>query len=167
MEKIDRNSAQLAKALAGGTPIVVTTLQKFPYVSDKLGGEALEGRSFAVIVDEAHSGQGGEAAADAKAVLGAGHIDTTAAERAEEEGLTDTHEMVLREVLKRDRQPNVSFFAFTATPKHKTIEVSGSRGPDGKPGPTDLDPMRQAIEEGFILDVLRGYTTYKAYYKLA
>ena len=167
VEKIDRDSAQLAAALSGGTPIVITTLQKFPYVADKLGADVMKGKRFAVIVDEAHSGQGGEAAAEAKGVLGAGHIDAEATRQAEADGLNDTEEMVLREVLKRGRQPNVSFFAFTATPKHKTVEVFGSEGPDGKPRPTDLYPMRQAIEEGFILDVLRGYTTYKTFYKLA
>ena len=185
VEKIDRDSAQLAAALRGGTPIVITTLQKFPFVADKLDGAGrgeLDGRSFAVIVDEAHSGQGGEAAAEAKGVLAGGRIEAEARRRAEEEGLTGVEERIVAELLRRGRQPNVSFFAFTATPKHKTLEVFGSRDGDGTaggdsggtsggggggPGPFHLYSMRQAIEEGFILDVLRGYTTYRTYYALA
>ena len=78
VEKIDRDSHQLAAALSGGTPIIITTLQKFPYVTEKIGGNALGGRSYAVIVDEAHSAQGGESATEAKDVLAAGHIDAEA-----------------------------------------------------------------------------------------
>ncbi len=172
VEKIDRDSAQLARALAGGTPIVITTLQKFPFVAEKLDGRALAGRRFAVIVDEAHSGQGGEAAAEAKGVLAGERIEAEARRQAKEQELTDVEERIAAEVLKRGRQPNLSFFAFTATPKHKTLEVFGHR-PDGddpeggRPVPFHLYSMRQAIEEGFILDVLRGYTTYKLYYALA
>ena len=80
--------------------------------------------------------------------------------------MPDYEEEILKEMAKRGRQPNLSFFAFTATPKYKTLEVFGTKGPDGRPHPFHLYTMRQAIEEGFILDVLKNYTTYKTYYRL-
>jgi type I restriction enzyme R subunit len=162
--KIDINSAQLAQALAGGVPIVITTLQKFPFVTEKIG--ALPKRRYAVIVDEAHSSQGGETATDMKGLLALPAIQEEAAEYATSAGLPDYEEEILRTMAKRGRQPNISFFAFTATPKYKTLEVFGQPGPDGKPQPFHLYSMRQAIEEGFILDVLKFYTTYKTYYRL-
>ena len=168
VEKIDKDSAQLARALKGGTPIIITTLQKFPFVAERLDGETVGHRRYAVIVDEAHSGQSGQAASEAKGVLAGEHIKAEAKRRAEEDDLSITEEQILQEVLKRGKQPNVSFFAFTATPKHKTIQVFGSRPEGGgPPAPSSLYSMRQAIEEGFILDVLQGYTTYELYYKLA
>ncbi len=164
VKKIDEDSMQLAEALKTGTPIVVTTLQKFPFVTEKVGD--LPGRRYAVIVDEAHSSQSGESATELKGVLAAESIRREAKEKAEEEGLPDYEEEILRTMAKRGRQPNISFFAFTATPKYKTLEVFGLPGPDGKPVPFHLYSMRQAIEEGFILDVLKHYTTYKTYYRL-
>jgi len=164
VQKIDKDSAQLAHALATGVPIIVTTLQKFPFVTEKIGD--LPKRKYAVIIDEAHSSQGGETAAELKGVLGGAAIMEEARRIAEEEGLPDYEEEILKTMAKRDRQPNISFFAFTATPKHKTLEVFGCPGPDGKPQPFHIYSMRQAIEEGFILDVLQNYTTYKTYYRL-
>ncbi len=164
VQKIDINSGQLAEALAAGVPIVITTLQKFPFVTEKAG--ALPMRKYAVIVDEAHSSQGGETATELKGVLAGAAIKEEAKAKAEEEGLPDYEEEVLKAMAKRGRQPNISFFAFTATPKYKTLEVFGQPGPDGKPEPFHLYSMRQAIEEGFILDVLKNYTTYKTYYRL-
>jgi len=164
VEKIDVDSSQLAGALKGGTPIIITTLQKFPFVTEKVGD--LPDRSYAVIVDEAHSSQSGETATELKGVLAGSRIRREASERAEAEGLLDHEEEILRTMAKRGKQPNLSFFAFTATPKYRTLEVFGSPGPDGKPIPFHLYSMRQAIEEGFILDVLEHYTTYKAYYGL-
>lgn len=164
VQKIDEDSTQLAQALGSGVPIVVTTLQKFPFVTEKIGD--LPKRRYAVIVDEAHSSQGGETATELKAVLAAGTIKEEARRKAEAEGLPDYEEEILRTMAKRGRQPNIAFFAFTATPKYKTLEVFGRPGPDGKPVPFHLYSMRQAIEEGFILDVLRNYTTYKRYYRL-
>ena len=173
VEKIDKNSRQLAEALSGGTPIIITTLQKFPHVEKQLRDLAAEGggaagaengvlptRRFAVIVDEAHSSQGGETAADLKAVLGGQAMVDRATRLAEEEGVDDL-DRLYRNMARRGRQHNVSFFAFTATPKHKTIKVFGK---DGKP--SHRYTMRQAIEEGFILDVLKNYTTYSTFYKL-
>jgi type I restriction enzyme, R subunit len=164
VQKIDADSTQLADALASAAPIVITTLQKFPFVTEKIG--ELPKRRYAVIVDEAHSSQGGESAIELKGVLAAAAIREEAEAYAATEGLADYEEEVLRTMAKRGRQANISFFAFTATPKHKTLEVFGRPGPDGKPQPFHLYSMRQAIEEDFILDVLQHYTTYKTYYRL-
>jgi len=164
VQKIDVDSSQLAEALATGTPIVITTLQKFPFVTEKIG--ELPARTYAVIIDEAHSSQGGESATELKGVLAGTAIKEAAKAKAEEDGLPDNEEEILRTMAKRGKQPNISFFAFTATPKHKTLEVFGQPGPDGKPCPFHLYSMRQAIEEKFILDVLKHYTTYKTYYRL-
>ena len=170
VQQIDERSRQLAEALEGGVPIVITTLQKFPFVSRHLlalaeeqGGEstgALPTRRCAVIVDEAHSSQGGDAATELKGVLGGERLREEARQRAAEEGREDVEELYWS-MARRARQPNLSFFAFTATPKHKTFAVFGR---DGQPA--HRYTMRQAIEEGFILDVLRHYTTYDTYFKL-
>jgi type I restriction enzyme R subunit len=164
VQNIDEDSTQLAQALTPGVPIIVTTLQKFPFVTEKIGD--LPKRKYAVIVDEAHSSQGGESATELKGVLSAAVIREEVSKRAAEEGLPDYEEEILRNMAKRGKQPNISFFAFTATPKYKTLEVFGQPGPDGKPQPIHLYSMLQAIEEGFILDVLKNYTTYKTYYRL-
>ncbi len=164
VHKIDVNSTQLAEALGSGVPVVITTLQKFPFVTEKMGD--LPRRRYAVIVDEAHSSQGGETATELKGVLAGAAIKEEAKAKAEEEGLPDYEEEILKTMAKRGRQPNISFFAFTATPKYKTLEVFGRPGVDGKAEPFHLYSMRQAIEEGFILDVLQNYTTYKTYYRL-
>jgi type I restriction enzyme R subunit len=164
VHKIDKDSGQLAGALAAAAPIIITTLQKFPYVTEKIGD--LPERKYAVIIDEAHSSQGGESAAELKGVLAEAAIKREAEAMAEGEEIPDYQEQILRTMARRGRQPNIGFFAFTATPKYKTLEVFGQRGPDGKPQPFHLYSMRQAIEEGFILDVLRHYTTYKSYFRL-
>ncbi len=164
VQKIDIDSMQLAEALGSGVPVVITTLQKFPFVTEKVG--ELPMRRYAVIVDEAHSSQGGETAAELKGVLAGAAIKEEAKAKAEEEGLPDYEEEILKTMAKRGKQPNISFFAFTATPKYRTMEVFGVPGPDGKPRPFHLYSMRQAIEENFILDVLKHYTTYKTYYRL-
>jgi type I restriction enzyme, R subunit len=177
--RIDQHSDQLAEALDKGTAIIITTLQKFPFVAEKVG--ALPDRRYAIIVDEAHSSQTGEAARSLKAVLGqggkpapaAGQLRDAEAEyapaadaNAQEPEPPTYEDEVARVMASRGKQPNLSFFAFTATPKPKTLEVFGHPGPEGKPVPFHLYSMRQAIEEGFILDVLRNYTTYKAYFQL-
>jgi len=164
VQKIDIDSTQLAQALGAGMPIVITTLQKFPFVTEKIG--QLPKRKYAVIIDEAHSSQGGESATELKGVLAGAAIEEEARAIAEEEGLLDYEEEILRTMARRGRQPNISFFAFTATPKYKTMEVFGQPSPDGKPVPFHLYSMRQAIEEEFILDVLQHYTTYKTYFRL-
>lgn len=168
VEKIDKDSGQLAEALLKGTLIVVTTLQKFPFVAEKVG--ELPDRRYAVIVDEAHSSQSGEQTAKMKSVLSSASIEAEmeiAGDEQEDDPDPPTYEdEILRTMLARKKRDNLSFFAFTATPKAKTLETFGTPGPDGRPLPFHLYSMRQAIEEEFILDVLRNYTTYKAYYGL-
>lgn len=164
VQKIDEDAAQLAQALKAAVPIIITTLQKFPFVTKEVG--TLENRHYAVIIDEAHSSQSGEAAAELKGALAGAAIRQQAREQAEAEGLADYEEEILKTMARRGRQPNISFFAFTATPKYKTLSVFGHLGPDGKPVPFHVYSMRQAIEEGFILDVLKSYTTYKTFYRL-
>lgn len=170
VQKIDQDSRQLAAALENAVPIIITTLQKFPFVSRQLinlaeergatSSGVLPTRRFAVIIDEAHSSQGGETATDLKEVLGGEDLVQEAQRRAAEEG-EEKMEELYRSMAKRGRQANVSFFAFTATPKHKTLKVFGRSGT-----PFHRYTMRQAIEEGFIMDVLKNYTTYATYFKL-
>ena len=170
VQKIDEDSRQLAEALEAGVPIIITTLQKFPFVSGQLmkmaeeRGEVARGhlptRKYAVIIDEAHSSQSGETATELKSVLGGLDLLERAREEAGEEGEPEL-ERLFRSMAKRGRQPNMSFFAFTATPKHKTLAIFGRNGE-----PFHRYTMRQAIEEGFIMDVLANYVTYKTYYKL-
>ena len=170
VQKIDTNSQQLADALAGEEArVIVTTLQKFPFVLEKI--EALPARRYAVIVDEAHSSQTGEAAKDLRLVLsGTDEQELTAAE-AEDSGLiTDAidpvTEALAKTVAARGKQTNLSFFAFTATPKGRTLELFGTKTSEGKYEPFHLYSMRQAIEEGFIMDVLANYTTYQTFWKI-
>ena len=165
VEKIDKNSDQLATALATGTPIIISTIHKFGFIQDKMG--ALPDRRYAIIVDEAHSSQSGDMAATVKELLADSTLDEKVTEAKVEEELSTPDQLALRKALIRGPQPNMSFFAFTATPKFKTLEMFGHKGPDGSPAPFHLYSMRQAIEEKFILDVLLGYTTYKRFFKLA
>ena len=170
VQKIDERSRQLAEALETAVPIIITTLQKFPFVSRHLlkmsedrgaaGNGTLPTRRCAVIVDEAHSSQGGETSTHLREVLGGEDLREEARRRAEEEGSEELEEL-FRSIAKRGRQANLSFFAFTATPKHRTLAVFGRDGEQ-----FHKYTMRQAIEEGFILDVLEHYTTYATYYKL-
>ena len=165
VENIDHTSRQLREALEAGRTIIVTTLQKFPVIAEQIG--ELPGKRFAVIVDEAHSSQSGESTKSLKAVLAAGSLEEAeqeevGAETPEEEIQERIHE----EIRSRGRLPNLSTFAFTATPKPKTLELFGRKRPDGKFEPFHRYSMRQAIEEGFILDVLGSYSTWKAYWRL-
>ncbi len=170
VQKIEEDSRQLAQALESAVPIIITTLQKFPFVSRQLmkmaeergeeGTGVLPTRRCAIIVDEAHSSQGGETATDLKEVLGGKRLRREARKRAAEDGREELEELY-RSMAKRGRQANLSFFAFTATPKHKTLAVFGRNGE-----PVHRYTMRQAIEEKFILDVLKHYTTYSTYYRL-
>jgi type I restriction enzyme R subunit len=170
VQRIDESSKQLAEALENAVPVIITTLQKFPFVSRQLlklaeergesGTGTLATRRYAVIIDEAHSSQGGETATDLKEVLGGETLRDEARRRATEEGRDDLEEL-FHSMAKRGRQSNLSFFAFTATPKHKTLAVFGRNGQ-----PAHRYTMRQAIEEEFILDVLEYYTSYATYFKL-
>lgn len=178
VEKIDENTQQLAQALSGGTPIIITTLQKFPFISQALStlekkGSGVKistaGKRFAVIVDEAHSSQSGETASELRGMLNKDGIEAAiAAQLSDEEDDTLSDEAkaaILRDSLKRARQPNLSFFAFTATPKFKTKALFDEPGFSGS-SPFHAYSMRQAIEEGFIMDVLQNYTTYKRFFGL-
>ena len=178
VEKIDDDTQQLAQALSQGTPIVITTIQKFPYISQALStlekkGSGVKidtaGKRFAVIVDEAHSSQSGETATALRGMLNKEGIEAAIASQLsdeEDDGLSEeSKKEILRDALKRSRQPNLSFFAFTATPKFKTKAVFDEPGPSGA-SPFHEYTMRQAIEEGFILDVLQNYTTYKRFFGL-
>ena len=165
VENIDQTSRQLREALEAGRTIIVTTLQKFPVIAEQIG--QLPGQRFAVIVDEAHSSQSGESTKSLKAVLAAGSLEEAEQEEAgAETPEEELEERVLEEIRSRGRLPNLSTFAFTATPKPKTLELFGRKRPDGTFEPFHRYSMRQAIEEGFILDVLASYTTYKAYWRL-
>jgi type I restriction enzyme R subunit len=165
VQKIDKDSQQLADALSAGSNIIITTLQKFPFILDKIGEMPV--RKYALIIDEAHSSQGGEATKKMKEVLSAKSLEE--AEKLDfDSGLDDDAEEEIRKSMEaRGKQNNLSFFAFTATPKPKTVEVFGTPDKNGKPKPFHLYSMKQAIEEGFILDVLKNYTTYKTYFKLS
>lgn len=163
VEKIDKRSDQLAAALQGGTPIIISTIHKFGFISEKIG--SLPDRNYAIIVDEAHSSQSGEMATQVKEVLAHSGLYSELEPFDEEEQNDTPDQLALRAALLRGPQKNISFFAFTATPKFKTLEIFGHKV-DGKPAPFHLYSMRQAIEEGFILDVLRGYTTYSRFFKL-
>ena len=178
VEKIDEDTQQLAQALSQGTPIVITTIQKFPFISQALStlekkGSGVKidtsGKCFAVLVDEAHSSQSGETATALKGMLNKEGIEAAIAAQLSEEEDDDLSDeakaAVLRDALQRARQQNLSFFAFTATPKFKTKVLFDEPGPSGA-SPFHEYTMRQAIKEGFILDVLQNYTTYKRFFGL-
>ena len=163
---IEKDSEELAEAITGGTNIIITTLQKFPFALKHL--TEIPNRSYAVIIDEAHSSQGGEASRKMTEALVGKNVSLEDSEKIESkiESEEGDEEDYMREVIrKRGPQKNISLFAFTATPKAKTIEVFGTKDAEGKPKPFHLYTMRQAIEEGFILDVLKNYTTYEIYYR--
>jgi len=165
VQKIDKDSSQLASALGYGTNIIITTLQKFPFIVDQVG--ELPERKYAVIIDEAHSSQGGEASKKLKEVLASKSLEQAITDETDEYTGDDfVREQIERSAAARGKQSNISFFAFTATPKYKTLLVFGDKDSEGKPKPFHLYSMRQAIEEGFIFDVLQNYTTYELYFKL-
>ena len=157
-------SDKLADALEAGIPIIITTLQTFPFVLERIG--QLPERNYAVIVDEAHSSQTGTAARKLRDVLAAQSLEEVA-EEDEDPDEWDVEDEILKALEAVGTQPNLSFFAFTATPKAKTLEMFGTNGPDRKPRPFHTYSMKQAIEEGFIMDTLSNYTTYDRFFKLA
>jgi type I restriction enzyme R subunit len=174
VERIEHGSKQLGEALAKGTaPIIVSTLQKFPFakalevILEKAA--ELKDRRYALIVDEAHSSQTGEAADALKALLGAGAVVERKGKDDEEDGEedVDAEDVLAATLAARGPQKNLSFFAFTATPKPKTLELFGTQGSDGNYHPFHLYSMRQAIEEEFIRDVLENYATYQTFWKVA
>ncbi|PPB79403.1 type I restriction enzyme R subunit [Albidovulum inexpectatum] len=148
-------SADLKAALESGKKIIITTIQKFPFIIDGIAD--LSDKRFAVIIDEAHSGQSGLAHDNMNRAMGAGDADPDE---------DDPQDRILAAMQARKMRGNASYFAFTATPKNTTLEKFGERQPDGSFKPFHLYSMKQAIEEGFILDVLANYTTYKSYYEI-
>lgn len=153
-------SGQLVEALKSGAMIIVVTLQTFPFILREIRETtALAKRNFAVIADEAHSSQTGASAGKLRKVLSSEQVEVTDDETYEE--------FLERETASRALPPNVSFLAFTATPKSKTLELFGRKDANGMPRPFHQYTMKQAIQEGFILDVLQNYTPYKVAYKLA
>jgi type I restriction enzyme R subunit len=155
-------SAQLEDALKSASPIIVVTIQTFPFIFNKLqDAQISHNRRFAIIADEAHSSQTGSSATKLKSVLS----DSEYAE-LEDGGEIDVEAILLAEMEGKANPKNISFYAFTATPKPKTLELFGRLNADGLPVPFDVYSMQQAIEEGFILDVLQNYTPYKVAFKL-
>jgi type I restriction enzyme R subunit len=163
-------SGELAEALSGGKKIVVCTIQTFPKALEKVRElSATQGKRFAVIADEAHSSQTGEAAAKLKAVLSLEEL-----QELSDGGEISTEDVLAAQMANRAADSGITYVAFTATPKAKTLELFGRRpkpeqpaGPDNLPAPFHVYSMRQAIEEGFILDVLKNYTPYSLAFKLA
>ena len=163
-------SGALAKALSEGKKIVVCTIQTFPHTLGAVRDlAATQGKTFAVVADEAHSSQSGEAAAKLKEVLSVEEVKAL-----EDGGEISAEDVLAAQMTARASDKGISFFAFTATPKAKTLELFGRRpdlgqpaGPDNLPAPFHVYSMRQAIEEGFILDVLKNYTPYKLAFRLA
>lgn len=154
--KDDCTSDDLRRALEGNTKIIATTIQKFPYIVDTVA--SLKDKTFAVIIDEAHSSTAGKNMAAITKALGKGKKDD------EEE--IDVEDTIVDEIKRNGKQDNVSFFAFTATPKPTTLQLFGRLNKDGHGGAFHTYSMKQAIEEGFILDVLQNYITYKTFFQI-
>jgi len=160
VRKIDKDSKQLKSALETGKAIIITTLQKFPIISETM--TTLKGQRFAVVIDEAHSSQSGESAKHLKKTLSVNLEDAETEDRTGD----DLEDQIMGEIRTRGPQNHISYFAFTATPKNKTLELFGRQRSDGQYIAFHIYSMRQAIEERFILDVLENYTTFKRYFKL-
>lgn len=152
------SSADLAAALKGNTKIIATTIQKFPYIVGAVRG--LKDKKFAVIIDEAHSSTAGKDMAAVSLTLGGGEVEI------DEEAAPDVEDIIADEISRHGKQANVSVFAFTATPKPTTLELFGKMNAKGQKEAFHLYSMKQAIEEGFILDVLQNFTEYRTYYQI-
>ncbi len=170
VETIDekKTSKDLRDAINDGKKVIITTLQKFPVIYEEIDDN--KGRRFAIIVDEAHSSQTGNSAKKLKAALA--DVEEALKEYADienqaESEVEDTEDQLVKELITHGRHKNLSFFAFTATPKEKTLEMFGEKQGDGTFRPFHIYSMRQAIEEEFILDVLKNYMTYRTCFKIA
>lgn len=155
---VDLTSKQLKEYLEKGKDIIITTIQKFGVIADAMS--QLKGNTFAVVIDEVHSSQSGENSKKLKEAL----LGKESEEDDEEDW--DLEEIIRRELESRGKQKHISYFGFTATPKSKTLEIFGKKTSDGKFVPFHIYSMRQSIAEGFTLDVLEHYTTYKRYFKI-
>ena len=154
---VEYTSKQLKEFLESGKDIIITTIQKFPQISEDIS--KLKSKTFGVIIDEVHSSQTGETAKHIKQSL-----SVNSSEEDDEELTLD--ELILKEIEHRGQQPHISYFGFTGTPKNKTLEIFGRKGEDGNFYPFHLYSMKQSLFENYTLDVLSNYTTYKRYFKL-
>lgn len=164
----DKTSKDLKDAINDGKRIIITTLQKFPVIYEEI--DSVSGKKFAIIVDEAHSSQTGSSAKKLKIALSDKEealAEYARIEQEEENSKLDFEDELVKELISHGKHKNLSFFAFTATPKAKTLELFGTKQSDGKFLPFHIYSMRQAIEEKFILDVLLNYMTYETIYKIA
>lgn len=153
---VENTSSELKTYLQKGKDIIIVTIQKFGVIADTMS--ELKGQTFAVIIDEAHSSQSGESAKQLKKTLS---VNDNGEEEEE-----DYQDIIRKEIESRGRQNHISYFAFTATPKDKTLELFGTKNAEGKYAPFHTYSMQQSIAEGFTLDVLKSYTTYKRYFKV-
>ena len=160
---VDKNSAQLRGYLESGKSIIISTIHKFDVIADVMG--ALNSKTFAVIIDEAHSSQSGERAKSLRASLSQG-IERGEVDDDEPEEMTDIDAKILDQMEQRRMQDHISYFGFSGTPKNKTLELFGQQNEEGGFVPFDTYSMRQSISEGFTLDVLQNYTTFKRYFQL-
>ena len=161
VHRVDRDSAQLRGFLESGKDIIISTIQKFSVISETIG--ELKSKTFAVIIDEVHSSQTGESARNLKVSLSKG-IDEEGDDDDPE--ASDMDARIIREMEQRGRQKHISYFGFSGTPKNKTLELFGRRDEGGTFIPFDVYSMRQSISEGFTLDVLQNYNTFKRYFQL-
>ena len=161
---VDVNSQQLKEYLELGKTIIVTTVQKFPFISDSIS--KLKSKNFGVIIDEVHSSQSGETSKHLKKSLSKSVLDDYQ-EGEDWDDLTEVDKLILDEIISRGKQPHISYFGFSGTPKNKTLEIFGRKNEeDGRFYPFDLYSMKQSISEGFTLDVLQNYINYERYFKL-
>jgi len=160
---VDVNSQQLKEYLELGKSIIITTIQKFPFISEEI--TKLKSKKFGVIIDEVHSSQSGETSKHLKKSLSKSVLNEYQ-EGENWDDLTEVDKLILDEIISRGRQPHISYFGFSGTPKNKTLEIFGRKNKHGQFVPFDLYSMRQSISEGFTLDVLENFTTYERYFRL-
>ena len=160
---VDKTSTQLRGFLESGKDIIISTIQKFSVIAEEIG--KLKSKTFAVIVDEAHSSQSGESARNLRASLSQG-IEEGQTNEDDTDEVSDIDAQILEEMERRRMQDHISYFAFSGTPKNKTLELFGRKDEDGKLVPFHVYPMHQSISEGFTLDVLQNYTTFQRYFQL-
>jgi type I restriction enzyme R subunit len=160
---VDVNSQQLKEFIESGKSIIITTIQMFPFISGEIS--KLKSKKFGVIIDEVHSSQTGETSKHLKKSLSKSVLDDFQ-EGEDWDDLTEVDKLILDEIISRGRQPHISYFGFSGTPKNKTLEIFGRKNEHGQFVPFDLYSMKQSISEGFTLDVLQNYTTYERYFRL-
>ena len=160
---VDATSAQLRGYLESGKDIIISTIQKFSVIAEEIG--KLKSKTFAVIIDEAHSSQSGESARNLRVSLSQG-IEDEVADEDDDDEISDIDAQILEEMERRRMQDHISYFGFSGTPKNKTLELFGRKNADGTFVPFHVYSMHQSISEGFTLDVLQNYTTFKRYFEL-